>query len=68
VAGAVVGREAEQAAVQDLLDGVGAGPATLALWGEAGIGKTTISTSGVVAAARVAIRCFAADRRSQSSD
>ena len=45
-----MGREAEQRAVQVLLDGLGAGPATLALWGEAGIGKTTIWTSGVIAA------------------
>ena len=47
---AIVGRRAEQAAVQGLLDGVGAGPATLALWGEAGIGKTTIWAAGVAAA------------------
>jgi DNA-binding CsgD family transcriptional regulator len=45
-----VGREGELAAVQQLLDDVGAGPATLVLWGEAGIGKTTIWTAGVVAA------------------
>jgi DNA-binding NarL/FixJ family response regulator len=32
------------------LDGVGYGPATLALWGEAGIGKTTIWEAGVLAA------------------
>jgi DNA-binding CsgD family transcriptional regulator len=50
VAGAIVGRGAEQAAVQSLLDGVAAGPATLALWGEAGIGKTTIWAAGVAAA------------------
>jgi hypothetical protein len=50
VGGAVVGREGELAAVQQLLDDVGAGPATLVLWGEAGIGKTTIWAAGVVAA------------------
>ena len=36
--------------MQDLLDGVDTGPATLALWGEAGIGKTTIWVAGVAAA------------------
>jgi hypothetical protein len=50
VAGAIVGRGAERAAVQVLLDDVADGPATLALWGEAGIGKTTIWTAGVAAA------------------
>lgn len=50
MAGAVFGREAEQAAVQELLASVGAGPATLALWGEPGIGKSTIWTAGVLAA------------------
>jgi DNA-binding CsgD family transcriptional regulator len=50
VAGAIVGRGPEQAAVQGLLDGVRAGPATLALWGQAGIGKSTIWAAGVVAA------------------
>jgi ATP/maltotriose-dependent transcriptional regulator MalT len=50
VAGAIVGRGAEQAALQSLLDGLGEGPATLALWGEAGIGKTTIWAAGVAAA------------------
>src|SRR3954454_10169282 len=44
---AVVGRDAELAAVVELLDGLDAGPATLALWGEAGIGKTTIWEAGV---------------------
>jgi hypothetical protein len=50
VAGGIVGRGAEQAAVQVLLDDVGDGPVTLALWGEAGIGKTTIWAAGVAAA------------------
>lgn len=58
VAGAILGREAEQAAVQDLLDGVGSGPATLALWGEAGIGKTTIWAAGVDAGGSLGFTTF----------
>jgi FimV-like protein len=50
VRGGVVGRDAEQAGVAGLLDGVGSGPAALALWGEAGIGKTTVWAAGVLAA------------------
>jgi DNA-binding CsgD family transcriptional regulator len=47
--GAIVGREAELAALDHLLDDVDGGPATLALWGEAGIGKSTIWQAGVAA-------------------
>ena len=47
--GAIVGRGAELAALDHLLDGVDGGPATLALWGEAGIGKSTIWQAGVAA-------------------
>ena len=45
---AIVGREAELAAVVELLDvRVQSGPAGLALWGEAGIGKSTVWRAGV---------------------
>jgi DNA-binding CsgD family transcriptional regulator len=50
VGDAVVGRDVELSAVRRLLDGVDAGPASLALWGEAGIGKTTILEAGVAGA------------------
>lgn len=43
----VVGREAELAAVESLLEEVEHGPAALVLDGEAGIGKTTVWLSGV---------------------
>jgi hypothetical protein len=46
----VVGRDAELAAIADLLDGTAAGPAVLVLAGEAGIGKTTLWRAGVRAA------------------
>ena len=59
MAGGAVGRDIEQAAVAGLLDGVGSGPATLALWGEAGIGKTTIWTVGVLAARERGYRVLA---------
>jgi len=44
---AVVGRDAELAAVGRLLERVDSGPAMLALTGEAGIGKTTVWHHGV---------------------
>ena len=47
---AVVGRDAELAAIVELLDGVADGPAVLVLAGEAGIGKTTLWRAGVEAA------------------
>jgi hypothetical protein len=50
VVGGIVGRDAELAAVEELLDGVAVGPATLALWGDAGIGKTTVWEAGVAGA------------------
>ena len=46
----IVGREAELAAVEGLLDGVADGPAVLVLTGEAGIGKTSVWRVGVEAA------------------
>jgi len=46
----IVGREGELAAIARLLDGVADGPAMLALWGEAGIGKTTVWGAGHAAA------------------
>src|SRR3569833_721531 len=42
VAGAVVGRERELLALAQFLDDVGDGPICLALWGEAGGGKSTV--------------------------
>jgi len=46
-----VGRDAELAAVWELLDArVGTEPAGLALWGDAGIGKTTVWQAGIVGA------------------
>ncbi len=50
MAGGIVGRERELAAIARLLDGVVDGPAVLALWGEAGIGKTTVWEAGLAAA------------------
>jgi DNA-binding NarL/FixJ family response regulator len=46
----IVGRDAELAAVRELLDAVPAGPSLLELWGEAGIGKTTVWEAGIAAA------------------
>lgn len=46
----VVGREAELAAVGNVLDQVADGPVVLLLSGEAGIGKTTVWRAGVDAA------------------
>jgi hypothetical protein len=43
----IVGRDAELAAVRELLDDVSAGPSMLALRGEAGIGKTTVWELGI---------------------
>src|SRR4051794_17729091 len=43
----IVGRDGELAVVRDVLDGVGDGPATLALWGDTGIGKSTIWEAAV---------------------
>ncbi|WP_261566761.1 helix-turn-helix transcriptional regulator [Frankia gtarii] len=48
--GAIVGRERELAVLTRHLDAVAAGPAVLALWGEAGIGKTTLWEAGLAAA------------------
>src|SRR5919106_968158 len=42
----IVGRDAELAAVRELLEDVVAGPSMVALWGEAGIGKTTVWEAG----------------------
>lgn len=50
VTGWAIGRESELAAIGQLLDGVGDGAAVLALWGEAGVGKTTLWEAGVSAA------------------
>lgn len=47
---AIVGRDAELAAVQEFLTDVTTGPAILLLEGEPGIGKTTLWEAGVVAA------------------
>jgi len=46
----VVGRDQELAQVARLLDGVADGPAVLGLWGEAGIGKSTVWRGGLRAA------------------
>jgi hypothetical protein len=43
----VVGRKAELGGVTSLLDSATDGPAVLAMWGEAGIGKTTVWAAGV---------------------
>jgi DNA-binding CsgD family transcriptional regulator len=43
----VVGRKAELGRVTSLLDSATDGPAVLAMWGEAGIGKTTVWAAGV---------------------
>lgn len=51
VAGGMVGRNRERAAVQSLLECVRNGPAGLILEGEAGIGKTTVLQAAVGAAA-----------------
>ena len=48
----IVGRDGELAVVRDVLDGVGDGPATLALWGDTGIGKSTIWEAAVAQARR----------------
>jgi DNA-binding NtrC family response regulator len=50
VVGAIVGRDGEMTAVEQLLGRVADGPAVLALWGEAGVGKTTVWEAGVAAA------------------
>jgi len=49
--GEVVGREAELAACERLLERTAGGPAALVVEGEAGIGKTTVWRAGVAAAA-----------------
>jgi DNA-binding CsgD family transcriptional regulator len=64
----MVGRDRELTAVEQLLDGVVDGPAVLALWGEAGVGKTTVWEAGVAAAearayAVLACRAAAAEVR-----
>ncbi|WP_083473443.1 AAA family ATPase [Frankia sp. R43] len=64
----IFSRERELTAVTRLLDGVADGPAVLAIWGEAGIGKTTVWDAGVaVAVARgftvLACRAAAAEVR-----
>jgi len=46
----IVGREVELASVEHFLDRVTAGPASLVIEGEAGIGKTTIWDAGVARA------------------
>ena len=45
--GEIVGRDSERAEVSSLLDSVGLGPAWLRVWGEAGIGKTTVLQAGI---------------------
>jgi SAM-dependent methyltransferase len=47
--GAIVGRDGEMTAVEQLLGGGADGPAVLALWDEAGVGKTTVWEAGVAA-------------------
>ncbi|MEU1268629.1 LuxR family transcriptional regulator [Streptomyces sp. NPDC005799] len=66
--GAIFGRERELAALAKLLDDVVDGPAVLALWGEAGIGKTTVWAAGLADAeargyAVLACRAAAAEVR-----
>src|SRR5215831_6863579 len=46
----VVGRESERRSIPDFLAGLGDGPATLLIEGEAGIGKTTLWLEAVAAA------------------
>lgn len=68
MAGGVVGRERELSAIEQLLDDVVEGPVGLALWGEAGVGKTTVWDAGVTVAegrgfAVLACRAAAAETR-----
>ena len=66
--GEIAGRARELDAITALLDGVGGGPSVLALWGDAGVGKTTLWEAGVAAAharghAVLACRAAAAEAR-----
>jgi AAA ATPase domain len=53
---ALVGREAEVEAVRELARAVASGPRGSLIEGEAGIGKTTLSSAGVEAAIRAGLR------------
>jgi DNA-binding CsgD family transcriptional regulator len=57
--GAVIGREEELGAVEELLRTLRGGPAALLLEGEAGIGKTTVWNAGVEAAREAGLRVLA---------
>jgi DNA-binding CsgD family transcriptional regulator len=57
---ALIGRDVEMGAVDELLAAVSGGPAGLLIEGEAGIGKTALWSAGVEAARRVSMRTLVA--------
>ena len=63
MSGDVIGRAAELAAIEQLLDAVLAGPAAMVLEGDPGIGKTTLLRAAHVAAERRKIRVLDCEAR-----
>jgi ATP/maltotriose-dependent transcriptional regulator MalT len=63
MSGDVIGRAAELAAIEQLLDAVLAGPAAMVLEGDPGIGKTTLLRAAHVAAERRKIRVLGCEAR-----
>jgi DNA-binding CsgD family transcriptional regulator len=64
----LIGREAELDRVEEFLDAIGSGPAALLLEGEAGIGKTTLWSRGLVSSAargQRILRCRPGEREAQ---
>jgi DNA-binding CsgD family transcriptional regulator/tetratricopeptide (TPR) repeat protein len=55
----VIGRQEELEALDDFLEALGAGPAGLVLFGDAGVGKTTLWRAGIDAARRLGFRVLA---------
>jgi DNA-binding CsgD family transcriptional regulator len=56
MAAGIVGREAERASLEEVLDAVSGGPAAILLEGEAGIGKTALWQEAVASARRRSYR------------